>query len=117
MALGKRIRELREERNLSQDDLSNLTNGEVSQGAISALEKRDSSTSKHAPALAKALNVSLSEILGGTNYDLTPEMLNHLKIMQNLPEYARTEVIRDAIKTAELIKRAIADAPKNGTHK
>jgi transcriptional regulator with XRE-family HTH domain len=70
MALGKKIREIREQKGLSQDQLSVLTgwteenpNIGVSQGAISALEKRDSESSKHAPALAAALGVDLNNIL------------------------------------------------------
>jgi transcriptional regulator with XRE-family HTH domain len=49
------------------------------------------------------------------SYNLTPEMVAHLKVMQQLPEYARTEVIRDAIKTAELINKATTIAKNNGT--
>lgn len=65
MALGQNIKKARTAKKLSQDDLSALTGGLVSQGAISALEKRDSSTSEHAPALAKALGVSLEELITG----------------------------------------------------
>lgn len=113
MALGKKIKALREQLNLSQDELSALTDGVVSQGAISAIEKRDSTTSKHTPALAKALGVDVNQLYDIQEYYLTPELMNHIKVMQDLPEYARTEVIRDAIKTAELIIRAKSD--KNGT--
>jgi transcriptional regulator with XRE-family HTH domain len=115
MALGKKIRELREAKGLSQDDLSQLTFGEVSQGAISALEKRDSTTSKHTSALAKALQVSLAQLQGGEEYQLNPKLAHLIKVAQELPDYAIDEVIRDAIKTAELIANAKAD--KNGTHK
>lgn len=114
MALGKRIRELREAKGLSQDELAQLTNGLVSQGAISALEKRDSTTSKHTSALAKALKVSLVELHGGGDYELNPKLAHLMKVAQNLPDYAIDEVIRDAIKTAELI--ANAQAHKNGTN-
>lgn len=38
-----------------------------------------------------------------------------MKVAQDLPDYAIDEVIRDAIKTAELIAHAQAD--KNGTNK
>lgn len=110
MALGKKIKELREAKNLSQEELSALTKGEVSQGAISALEKRDSTTSKHGPALAKALGVPISELYDSNDFELTPDMLAHLKVLQQLPDYAREEVIRDAIKTAELISKATTAA-------
>lgn len=65
MALGQNIKALRIKKNLSQDALSALTEGEVSQGAISTLEKRDSTSSKYVVALAKALNVSATELLMG----------------------------------------------------
>jgi transcriptional regulator with XRE-family HTH domain len=70
MALGKKILKLREAKGLTQDALAKLTgwsedtpNIGVSQGAISALEKRDSESSKHATALAKALGVSIDALL------------------------------------------------------
>lgn len=115
MALGKRIKELRESKGLSQEALSGLTNGLVSQGAISALEKRDSQSSRHAPALAQALGISVNDLHGNNNYELSPKLSNLLKVAQNLPEYALDEVIRDALKTAELIARARSE--KNGTDK
>lgn len=62
MALGKRIKALREARNLSQLELSELTEGVVSQGAISALEKRDSTASRFADVLAKALKVHIADL-------------------------------------------------------
>lgn len=80
------------------------------------------------PQLAKCIeictkaNVSVDWLLtgkGGIHYEpeysLTNEMVEHLKVMQQLPGYARTEVIRDAIKTAELITKAQAEAPKHNT--
>jgi transcriptional regulator with XRE-family HTH domain len=112
MALGKKIRTLREQQGLSQEELSALTDNAVSQGAISALEKRDSTTSKHVPALAKALGVPVSQLYDSTEYQLTPDMIAHLKVLQQLPDYAREEVIRDAIKTAELISKATTAANK-----
>lgn len=72
MALGKKIEKIRSEKGLSQDDLSKLTGWTpenpavgVSQGAISAMECRDSRSSGHAPALALALDVDLAWLLGG----------------------------------------------------
>ncbi len=72
MALGQNIFRLRTEKNLSQDELATLTGwteenpkAGVSQGAISALEKRDSKASAHAPALAMALHVSVDELITG----------------------------------------------------
>jgi transcriptional regulator with XRE-family HTH domain len=48
--------------------------------------------------------------------NLTPDLIAHLKVMQQLPDYARTEVMRDAIKTAELINKATELAKHNGTY-
>lgn len=49
------------------------------------------------------------------NYILSNELKQHMMVLQELPEYARTEVIRDAIKTAELITKATTAAKGNGT--
>lgn len=49
------------------------------------------------------------------SYHLSNELKQHLKVLQELPDYARTEVIRDAIKTAELISKATSAAKQNGT--
>jgi transcriptional regulator with XRE-family HTH domain len=116
MALGKKIKSLREARGLSQEELSAMTNSVVSQGAISALEKRDSTTSRYAPILAQALGVPVGELYESTDYELTPDLVAHLKVLQQLPDYAREEVIRDAIKTSELITKATTAANrKKGT--
>lgn len=64
MALGQNLRRLRQARNLTQTQLSDRTGGLVSQGAIAALEKRDSTSSNFATALATALGVSINELLG-----------------------------------------------------
>ena len=63
MALGKNVKTIREAKGISQDYLSELTGRVVSQGAIAALEKRDSKSSRYAGALAKALGVPLSVLL------------------------------------------------------
>lgn len=64
MALGQNIKKLRKARKWSQDQLSKMTGGIASQGAISNLEKRDSSSSEFTEVLAKALEVSIYELLG-----------------------------------------------------
>lgn len=114
MSLGNKIRALRELAELSQEQLSALTNGEVSQGAISALEKRNSTTSKHASALAIALKVTLNDLYEQKTYKNSNRLEVLHRVAQQLPDYALDEVINNALKTAELIARAKAD--KNGTH-
>lgn len=61
MALGARIRALRLQRGWTLERLA--AESDVDVGTISALENRDSSRSKFAPALARALGVPLEELL------------------------------------------------------
>lgn len=120
MALGKTIKKLREKQGLSQDDLSRLTNGVVSQGTISALEKRDSSSSEFVIPLAKALKVTVQELLTGNinTIDINdvieilknkPELISLIQIAEPLSPYGL-----DVLKTtgAALAKPA---PDKNGT--
>ncbi len=58
--LGKRIKELRKERNLSQDQLSELVG--IDSRSISHIENGDSFPSKSLLEIAKALNVSLPDL-------------------------------------------------------
>ena len=64
MTLGKNIKKLRELKKITQQELSDLTGGIVSQGAIAALEKRESRSSSFAGVIAKALGVSVQQITG-----------------------------------------------------
>lgn len=64
MALGKNLKRIREAKGLTQDKLSALTGGKVSQGAIAALENRDSISSRFTTDLAVALGVPVEELLG-----------------------------------------------------
>lgn len=57
MSIGNRIRTARTRLKLSQEKLAMKAG--VSQGTISQLEKNPSQTSKHLPAIARALNVSV----------------------------------------------------------
>ena len=58
--LGKRIKELRKEKNLSQDQLSELVG--IDSRSISHIENGDSFPSKSLLEIAKALNVSLPDL-------------------------------------------------------
>ena len=58
--LGKRIKELRKERNLSQDQLSELVG--IDSRSISHIENGDTFPSKSLLEIAKALNVSLPDL-------------------------------------------------------
>lgn len=64
MSTSKRIRQLRDQRGLSQLTLA-LKAG-VTQGTISQLENNPSQGSKHLPAIARALDVSVDWLESGT---------------------------------------------------
>lgn len=67
MLIGDRIKQLREERNLSQRALARLS--EISQPTISAIENSTKSPSTITiMAIANALNVSLSDIVDAEEY-------------------------------------------------
>jgi transcriptional regulator with XRE-family HTH domain len=61
MALGARIRFYRDKLALTLEQLSDRAGVDV--GTISALELRDSQRSKYAPAIAKALGLTLEQLL------------------------------------------------------
>lgn len=61
MALGKQIKRYREKLGLTLEDLSALSGVEV--GTISALENRDSSRSKFGHPIAKALGLTMEQLL------------------------------------------------------
>lgn len=103
MALGQNIKALRIKKNLSQEALSALTGGKVSQGAISTLEKRDSTSSRYVVALAKALNVSATELLTGGE----SESNVHRMVSEPLPVYS--VVVRD-------INNLLDDMNENGKY-
>src|SRR3989338_7937358 len=94
MALGENVQKYRLKKGLSQESLSKLTNRIVSQGAISALAKRDSTSSKYLPVLAKALGVSESELLTGEPgaMVLTKEQIEWLALRDKLGEEERRSV-------------------------
>jgi phage repressor protein C with HTH and peptisase S24 domain len=85
MALGENLKRIREAQGLTQYELSEKTNNVVSQGAISALEKRDSETSRFSAQLAEALGVSINELLG-INYTTNEESI-HLRANQSTGNY------------------------------
>lgn len=63
MAFGKRVRDARIERGLTQKELADAAGCE--QGNINAIESRDAKTSKYAENIAKALRVDLGWLLSG----------------------------------------------------
>lgn len=61
MSLGKQVRKYREKLGLTLEKLSDLSGVEV--GTISALETRSSQRSKFAPRIAKALGLTVEQLL------------------------------------------------------
>jgi transcriptional regulator with XRE-family HTH domain len=67
MALGSQIKKYRKAAGLTYAGLEDLSG--VGTGSINAVEKRGSETSKHALALAKAMGLTLDQLLDeGTDY-------------------------------------------------
>ncbi|PLT21535.1 XRE family transcriptional regulator [Psychrobacter sp. MES7-P7E] len=64
MALGLRVKEAREHRGLTQGELADKIGW--SQQALSTLEKRDSKKSAYASPIAKALDIDIDWLMGGT---------------------------------------------------
>lgn len=64
MSIGNRIRQIRKDRKLSQEALA-LRAG-ISQGTIGQLENNPAQSSKHLPAIARALGVSVDWLETGT---------------------------------------------------
>ncbi len=62
MGLGRNLAKLRADRGMTLDDLSAASG--VGRSAIHAIEKRDSRTSAHATALARAFGITVDELLG-----------------------------------------------------
>lgn len=119
MKYGERLKAARSSAGLSQAALADLV--KISQANISKLEVGDATGSEFTVQFARACNVDAEWLATGEGemqkhqYNVSNEMIAHLSVMQQLPEYARTEVIRDAIKTAELIAKATSAAKHNGT--
>lgn len=61
MGLGKNLAKLRADRKMTLDDLSAASG--VGRSAIHAIEKRDSKTSAHATALARAFGITVDQLL------------------------------------------------------
>ena len=74
MALGKRVKQRRKELNLEQGDIAGKIN--MTQSAISILEKRDSKSSRNLSELAKALGVTENWLEKGTQPKIPNKTFN-----------------------------------------
>lgn len=95
----------------------------MAQSNLAKMEKSvNAKGSIYSVFIAKACGVSaewlaneVGSMIEPAYNNLSSDLKLHMKVMQELPDYARTEVIRDAIKTAELITKATSEAKSNGT--
>ena len=71
--LGKRLRDARNARGLTQKDLARKSG--VSQATISDIERGRNESSKELPALAKALGASVDDLVGGRPKQQTDDFL------------------------------------------
>lgn len=99
MPLGSNVKKFREAAGLTQTQLAELAG--MDQQALAALEKRDSRSSSFAPALARALCISIDELMGGS------------------PQQARLQVLRQEvalIRPDELVEliQLYSDATPDG---
>ncbi len=62
--MGKRIKAEREAQGLTQQQLADQVKG-LDQSSLQKIEQRDSSSSKHAPGIARALNININWLLTG----------------------------------------------------
>ena len=84
MSLGQNLRRLRAQRELTLAKLAELSGVEV--GTINALENRNSVRSQYAPALAKALQVSLDELVGNTPHQAGETPQSKQAVARNLSQ-------------------------------
>lgn len=119
---AERLKETREERGLNQQELADRLH--ISQSFIGALETGRQKTSKWLPEIAGILRVNVLWLKTGKGqkeadtqiglYVTDPQLMAALKIMEELPDYARAAAIKDIAEVAELVKQAKAD--HNGTN-
>lgn len=98
MSLGKNIKQYREALGLSKKALSDLTKGEVSPGAISVLEARDSDTSKFTAQLAQALGVSVEQLMlgvKGVDQNTRPAQigLRRIPVLSKIPAGGAKQIV------------------------
>lgn len=121
MELADRIKAARDYANLTQLQLAEKLKGLMTQQNISLLERGISKGTEYIVQIAMACNVSPEWLATGVGsmekntYELPPVLREHIKVMEQLPDYAQTEVIQTAIKTVELIHKAQAATKHNGT--
>lgn len=124
MQLGERLKQARAYAKISQEELALRLN--ASQSLISKIERGEQEETTLIVKIAKICGVSIQwmddgegEMLVSKDYEMNERLQVLHKIAQTLPDYALDEVIRDALKTVELITKAQESVTQklNGTHK
>lgn len=105
MALGKQIRRYREQMEWTLETLSEKSGVDV--GTISAMENRDSQRSKYANALAKALGLTLDQLLDESNA-YTPCFTKH-EVGQTAKPLGGEMLTPDMV--LELVRNALLGKP------
>ena len=124
MTIGSRIKDARDYAKLSRGELADAV--DCSYDLLTKLENDKRTGTLFLSKIAKACNVDFNWLETGVGnkelvnqYPKSERLKVLMNLAQQLPEYALDEVIRDAIKTAELIAKAQQSVtPKaNGTQK
>lgn len=106
MSLGKNVRKLREARGWEQKDLARASG--VSNGTISAIEVRDSKRSAVAPALARALGVTLEQLMSEDMDALVPAPIPEPSNVAPAPAAPSQVTLAQAL---EVVARSLNDLP------
>lgn len=115
MRYGERLKKARTERKLTQTQLAERA--KVNQSLISQLENSPTATgSEYTNRLARALDINadwladeIGEMTGGFYATSDPKLIAAIRVMEEMPEYARDEAIKGVTAIQKLISR------KNGT--
>lgn len=110
MKFSERLYAAREYAHLTQDQLAEKSG--VKQGTISKIERGDSESSTFTVELAVACGVrpewlamEQGEMIDGL-YVHDEKMKRALLLLQDLPDYAVDQVVKDIASIAELVKKA-----------
>lgn len=115
MSIGARFRQLRQSNQLTQDAIGSLC--EVSKGMVSQWESDDGiPSSERIMLLRKRLHFSVDWLLTGEGemvdglYVQDEKLKRALQLLQELPDYAVDQAVKDIASITELVKKA------SGTH-
>jgi transcriptional regulator with XRE-family HTH domain len=94
MSFGTQVKKYRNAAGLTYAGLEELSG--VGVGSINAAEKRGSETSKHAPALAKALGLTLDQLLDEAT-DYSEHVRQHITTQRTQAEQVPSNVVMSPV--------------------